>query len=100
MKLRFTKRALSDLQAIIAHVQADNPAAAQRVGAALRATSDHLITFPHLGHPTDEDGVRELVVARMPCLIYYSMTPQEVIVLHIRHAARRPLAGEPRGRHP
>ncbi|MFG1378583.1 type II toxin-antitoxin system RelE/ParE family toxin [Xanthobacter autotrophicus] len=93
MKLRFTARALADIAAIAAHIKRDSPAAADRALAAIEAATERLLRFPHLGRPTDEADVRELHVARWPYLIYYLTAGEEIILLHVRHAAQRPWSG-------
>jgi plasmid stabilization system protein ParE len=36
-------------------------------------------------------GVRVAFSTRYPYRIYYRIGPDEIVILHIRHAARRPL---------
>lgn len=93
MKLRFTARALADIAAIAAHIERDSPAAAERALRAIEASAERLLLFPLLGRPTDEADVRELHIARWPYLIYYRATGGEIILLHVRHAARQPWSG-------
>jgi homoserine O-acetyltransferase len=49
MKLRFTPRATANLIEIADDIQAHNPAAAQRVRAAIYESLQNLILFPHVG---------------------------------------------------
>jgi plasmid stabilization system protein ParE len=42
-----------------------------------------------MGQITDEDGVRKIPVGPDPYLIFYAVEPDEVVVLHVRHGARR-----------
>jgi plasmid stabilization system protein ParE len=42
---------------------------------------------------TEMPGVRELSVSRFPYKIYYELRGDEICVLHIRHARRRPWTG-------
>ena len=46
--------------------------------------------FPHIGHLTDQDGVRIISVVRYPFLIFYTIdiSTDEVVILHVRHAAQ------------
>jgi plasmid stabilization system protein ParE len=39
---------------------------------------------------TDEPGVHELPIVRYPYKVYYEVAMEEVRILHIRHARRRP----------
>ena len=49
MKLRFTPRAVSDIAAIADYIRERNPAAAERVRAAIIQSLQDLILFPQLG---------------------------------------------------
>ena len=39
---------------------------------------------------TDEPGIRELTIVRYPYKVYYEVAEDEVWVVHIRDARRRP----------
>lgn len=43
---------------------------------------------------TDEPSVRELSIVRYPYKVYYQIEKDEVWIVHIRHAARRPWEDE------
>ena len=49
MKLRLTRRALADLEAIARFLLARNPQAAERVEVAIRAAFETLIDYPSAG---------------------------------------------------
>jgi plasmid stabilization system protein ParE len=57
------------------------------------AQIDTLATLPERHPVVKELGVRVLWVGRYPYLVYYQIRQNEVAILHIRHAARRPWAG-------
>jgi ParE toxin of type II toxin-antitoxin system, parDE len=42
-----------------------------------------------LGHAVDEAGVRIVPLGRFPYLVFYTQSAGEVIILHVRHAARQ-----------
>jgi plasmid stabilization system protein ParE len=48
--------------------------------------------YPRLGRPTGLAEVRELTVPRYPYKVYYRVDGDEIWILHIRDARRRPLA--------
>jgi toxin ParE1/3/4 len=51
--------------------------------------------FPESGQRSDKIDARIVFSPRYPYRIYYRIASGEVLILHIRHAARRPLeAGE------
>jgi plasmid stabilization system protein ParE len=53
-----------------------------------------LASHPRLGRLTDRTDVNELIVPRLPYKIYYRVEHEEVWILHIRDARRRPWEGE------
>ena len=88
MKVRFTATALAELDRIAEYIARDNPAAAATVVSRVEQLTGRLAEFPQMAYATDEDGVRVVPVGRFPYLIFYSVKDHEVIVLHVRHAAR------------
>ena len=90
MKLRFTPRAARDLADIADYIEQYDPRAAQRARAAILATLQGLVHFPHMGRRQATRGVRRVVVRRYPYLIYYSLdvAREAIVVITIQHAAR------------
>ena len=87
MKLRWTSRAVADLDRIAAHIAADNPLAAQRLAVAIRSQVDRLPRFPFLGRPGALSDTRELIVHRN-YILTYRLHGDEVQVLQLWHVAR------------
>lgn len=91
LTLRFDDRALDDLRQIRSYIAERSPNGAERVRRHIMHTIDSLTEFPFLGKATDEKRVRILVVTKHPYLVFYSVVKDEVVILHIRHAARQPI---------
>lgn len=91
MKLRFTRRAVEDLNNIAAYLIERNPAGSKRVRAAILGSVRLLVSYPRAGTSTTTEGVRKLVVRRYPYLIYYTADEgqNEVAILGVKHAARK-----------
>lgn len=87
----WTTVALEDIDVIRAYIAADDSAAASRLAIALVAAGDSLISYPFRGSATGWFEARRLVVMRR-YLIYYRVEEERVVILRVRHAARRPLA--------
>jgi toxin ParE1/3/4 len=96
MKVRYSPRAANDLIAIADYLTERNPAAARAVEAAIRRTVDLLSEFSGSGRAlTQRPNVRVMPLARYPYLIFYTISVEELLILHIRHGARAPMeAGE------
>lgn len=90
MRVRYTLRAQADLDAIYAHLDARAPAAALSVKAIIERRISVLADFPRLAPETDQPGVHELTIVRYPYYVYYEINGDDVWVLHIRDARRRP----------
>ncbi len=89
LTIRFSPRAERDLDDIRKYIAERNPRAAERVRLRIGRTLGLLATFPHLGRSTSKKDVLMTTVPRYAYKIYYSVSDQEIFVLHIRHRARR-----------
>ena len=88
MTLRWTRRALADLQRLADHIAADDkPLAAQAFVAAVADKVARLALFPLLGRQGRLGDSRELIVHKN-YLISYRLRADEVQVLQLWHVAR------------
>ena len=90
MRIRYTPRAFADREAIFDYVERRSPRGAQTVKRAIENSIRRLERFPYSAPATDEPGIRELIVPRLPYKVYYRVVGEEVWIVHIRHTARRP----------
>ena len=90
MKVRYTPRARADLEAIFAYLDARAPLAAQAVKWTIERRIAWLADYPQMAPVTDEPGVYELTIRRYPYKVYYEIGSEEVRIVHIRDARRRP----------
>ena len=79
------------MSTIASYLAARNPEAKQRVIAAIRESLRTLANFPMAGHRLDVEGLRHLVVLKYPYMIIYRTAGDEVLVLHVRRASRKPV---------
>ena len=88
-QVEWAKSASADLREQIAYIAADDPQAARRVAAAIRAAGDGLAEFA-TGHPGRVAGTYEKSVRRFPYIIAYVLTPDDrkVLIVRVIHAAR------------
>ncbi len=90
MKVRYTLRAQADLDAIYTYLDARAPVAAQSVKTVIEQRIALLAEFPHIAPETDQRGVYELTIVRYPYHVYYEINGEEIWIVHIRDARRRP----------
>jgi addiction module RelE/StbE family toxin len=89
MRLRWTRPALRDLEAIGDYIARENPAAAARIVTAILDLADRLAEFPDMGRPGRVPGTRELVVADTAFIAPYRVREAAVEILAVFHASRR-----------
>ena len=91
MKVRFTPRALADLDNIHSYLIDRSPSGSRRVASAIEGAVELVRDHPEVGRLLAR-GVRRYPVPHLPYLLLYrvSLDAEELQVLTIRHAARRP----------
>ena len=95
MRVRYTPRARSDIDEIFAYIAKENPEAAQRVRRSIFAAIELVAARPYLGiRNARSHDLRSRLVSRYPYRVHYLLRDQEVLILHIRHAARAPWKAE------
>jgi toxin ParE1/3/4 len=82
----WTARAAHELEAIGDYIAIFNPLAAQRLAVKLIAAAEALESYP--GRFKTVGAAREMVAAR-PYIIRYRVETDRVLVLRVRHGARR-----------
>lgn len=85
VRLTWSVPAKDDLREIRAFIHQENPHAAKKVAAAIKATANPLRRSPYLGHG-GEDGTREILVVPYPSyLLVYDVdeTAKTVTILSV-----------------
>jgi plasmid stabilization system protein ParE len=91
MKVRYTDTASRELDEAIAFLNEFAPSVAGQFADAIEKAIVELTEYPFSAQQTDMEDVRRKYVRRFRYSIFYSVVNDEIVVLHIRHAARRPL---------
>jgi toxin ParE1/3/4 len=91
MRARYTETALVEIEQIFSYISAHSRSAAVNVRERIERTVETLADIPEMAQAADEPGVRRMPVTSYPFVIFYAVEADEVVVLHVRHAARRPL---------
>jgi toxin ParE1/3/4 len=90
VRVRYTRPALADLDAILDYVAAYSPHGARRVQSRIHTFIGHLAGYPLIGTRTDEPSIRRLPTPPYPYLIFYEAAEEEIIIHAVRHTARDP----------
>jgi toxin ParE1/3/4 len=91
MKLRWTDEALDDLAAIVAYyLEVASPWTAESVERRLVEAIVALLPFPESIRASDRvAGARELVVPKLPYIVFVKVGSDDLVVLNIVHTARK-----------
>jgi toxin ParE1/3/4 len=89
MEVRWSPEAADDLASIVAYIQEDDPAAAQRTAKEIYERAGALTTFPHRGRQGRMKGTRELPLPPLPFIVVYRVTTHAVEIVDIIHGAQR-----------
>ena len=92
MRIRYTRKALAQIDEIFAFIEARDERAARAVSARIERAIGQLARFPHSGRPTSIPGIRVLSVTRYRYLVFHIVNEvdREVYILRVRHAAQNP----------
>ncbi len=90
MTVRYSRRALRQLDEIFAYVAADNRRVAASIVARVEVLAHLIARHPTIGRPTDLEGVRVFRATPYPYLIFYSVEPSSgtITILRVRHTSR------------
>lgn len=85
----WTFSALADLEDIRRYIGNFNPYAARNMADRLIEAGNRLATFPYRGRQVPGTRLRESAISR-PYIIRYRVDANGVVILRVRHGARRP----------
>jgi len=89
MRLRWDRRATTDIKAIYAYIAARNPKAAKCVVERIEKSISRLLFMPMSGRPGVKKGTRLLIVPSVPYIVVHRVQAETVDILAVLHAARR-----------
>jgi toxin ParE1/3/4 len=88
-RLRWTERALQNLEAALEYVAEDSPQAALNLARRVYSGIEALGHHPELGRPGRCKGTRELVLPGTPYIIPYRVKDGAVEILTVLHGSRK-----------
>lgn len=90
MTIRWLPRATDDLEEILACVEEHLSAFYDDTAEDIFHAIDSLEEMPFRGKPTKKPAIRQLVLPRLPYSIFYKLKDDTIVILYIRHGARKP----------
>jgi addiction module RelE/StbE family toxin len=97
MRIRYSPRATSDLEAIHEYLSKRSPRGAVNVMRAIFASVEFIRRHPEAAPAVSNiAGVRGVIVNRFRFKVFYRVLSSEdlVEIVHVRHTSRRPWTGE------
>jgi toxin ParE1/3/4 len=90
MRIVWTDEALDDLEEILVYYTLEvSPRTATAVERRIVEAVESLLPFPERIRPSERvPGARELVVARVPYIVFVRLLPEALVVLNVVHTAR------------
>jgi plasmid stabilization system protein ParE len=89
MKVRYTATAAREFANRIEYLAQHAPSIVAEFADAIERGVREVAELPFSAQETDKKGVRRKYVRRFHYSIFYAVENDEIIVLHIRHAAQR-----------
>jgi toxin ParE1/3/4 len=87
VEIRWTRKALENLEAIAAYIAQDNPVRASSFIGEIKEKTELLAKFPAIGRPGRVPGTRELVVHEN-YVLPYRVKDGMVQIIRVHHVAR------------
>jgi len=89
MKLRWTPRAVADLEEISDYLVAASPQAWEHLLQRLERLSEAILDFPLMGKAGLVPGTREFVVSGTPYILVFQVKDDAVVIVSVRDARMR-----------
>ena len=89
LKVFWSRDALADLNKAHEFIAEENPSAARGIIERMETLLESLSVHPKLGRVGRVKGTRELVVTGTPFILPYAIDKRRIIILGVRHAARK-----------
>lgn len=89
MRVKWTIKAIGNLEEVFEYLAVDNPQAASDVAQRIWDAAQLLSRQPGMGRPGKVAGTRELVISGLPYVLPYVETKGVVITLRVLHASMK-----------
>ncbi len=89
MRVKWTRKALANLDSAVEYIAADKPVAAAGVARKIVNAAENLADQPRMGRPGRVAGTRELVVLGLPYILPYVEKNGTVFILRVLHTSMK-----------
>lgn len=89
MLVRWTHKALDNLEDAVEYIAADNPTAASEVAQKIWDTAQLLEEQPGMARPGRISGTRELIITGLPYILPYIEKEGVIFILRVMHTSMK-----------
>jgi toxin ParE1/3/4 len=89
MQVKWTRKALDNLEDAVEYITNDKPVAATNVASKILNAAKALEAQPGMGRPGRVPGTRELIVGGLPYILPYVVKEGAVIILRVMHTSMK-----------
>ena len=89
MRVRYTRKALAEIDGIISYIARDIERAADKVAAAIYEAIQLISRRPEISPFVFQEEIRGKMVGRYPYRIFYSVGGDEIVIRNVRSTRRR-----------
>jgi len=87
MRVRWTRKALVNLDDAIEYIAGDDPTASRNVAQKIWDSSQMLALQPAIGRPGRVSGTRELLISGLPYILSYIQKGDAIYILRLIHSS-------------
>ena len=89
MQVKWTHKALVNLDNAVEYIAGDSPAAAKDVAQKIWDSTKRLADQPGMGRPGRVAGTRELVISGLPYILPYTEKDGMIFILRVLHTSMK-----------
>jgi addiction module RelE/StbE family toxin len=89
MRVKWTRKALDNLDKAVEYIAADKPTAASNVARKILTAATKLADQPGMGRPGRVAGTRELIITGLPYILPYVEKEGTIFILRVMHTSMK-----------
>ncbi|BBO86795.1 hypothetical protein DSCO28_73610 (plasmid) [Desulfosarcina ovata subsp. sediminis] len=89
MQVKWTRKALDNLDSAVEYIAADKPTAAEGVARKILNAAEMLADQPGMGRPGRVTGTRELIISGPPYILPYIEKEGVIYILRVLHTSMK-----------
>jgi addiction module RelE/StbE family toxin len=89
MRVKWTRKALDNLDKAVEYIAADKPTAASDVAQKILKATTRLADQPGMGRPGRVAGTRELIITGLPYILPYVEKEGTIFILRVMHTSMK-----------